>query len=334
MKNKRSTGSGSSGSTNDPNTSGSTRSTPPSGAPGQPDFNDQMSGGSGGLDAARRYGTEPGTTGAGTGAGSVGGTSGVGGGTGTEGGFGSQGSFAGQGGSASYGSTGGYGGAGMTGERDTMQQAKDTVRNVASQVREDAAGAARSGYRNTANRTAETLGTVAQTLRSSTEQLHAQHQGEAIARYIERASDQAQRFAEYLRNAEPDQVVNEVRNFARRQPTLFLGGAFMMGLVASRFLRASERDQQQDPYGGGGRRDVSWNTATPRHGDELSNAWATTGDRELSTPVVREPGSPSDQGLGTAGPIGMEGDFGSGMRDDLGPDRIDRPGGFAGPDTR
>ena len=303
MKNKRGTGSGSGGSANDPNTGGSTRSTPPSGAPGQPDFNDAMAGGSGGLDAARRQGIEPGMGSGGSmsGAGSTGGTASYGSTSGMEGGFGGQGSFAGQGGT---GGTGGYGGsaysaggAGMAGERDAMQQAKDKVKDVASQVREE-------------------------------------NQGEMVARYIERASDQAQRFADYLRNAEPDQVVGEIQRFARRQPTLFLGGAFMLGLAASRFLKASERDQQRDMYGGPGGRDMTWNTATPRHGDELSSAWATAGDRELATPVVREPSPPTDQGLGTAGPIGMEGDFGSGMRDDLGPDRTDRPGGFAGPDTR
>jgi hypothetical protein len=51
------------------------------------------------------------------------------------------------------------------------------------------------------------------------------------------ASDRAHRAAEWLEHREPGQVVEEVRNLARRRPGAFLVGAALAGVLAGRLTR-------------------------------------------------------------------------------------------------
>jgi hypothetical protein len=61
----------------------------------------------------------------------------------------------------------------------------------------------------------------------------------AIAGAAETAADQAERVALYLRNNDAREMLSKVEDAARRQPLLFLGGAFVLGVAASRFLKAA-----------------------------------------------------------------------------------------------
>lgn len=89
-------------------------------------------------------------------------------------------------------------------------------------------------------RAAETVSTVADTLRSSSQQLSDSGQ-DGVSRYIERAANQAERFASYLDSTEVTEVVDRVEEFARRQPAAFMAGAFAVGFLASRFLKSTPR---------------------------------------------------------------------------------------------
>ena len=48
-----------------------------------------------------------------------------------------------------------------------------------------------------------------------------------------------------------DEVLDEVQNFARQQPALFLGTAVLLGLVAARFLKSSTPDGMAGGHGTG-----------------------------------------------------------------------------------
>ena len=63
-----------------------------------------------------------------------------------------------------------------------------------------------------------------------------------IATIADTAAEQADRVATYLRTTDARQVIGNVEDVARRQPFLFLGGAFLLGLAASRFLKAASVD--------------------------------------------------------------------------------------------
>ena len=61
----------------------------------------------------------------------------------------------------------------------------------------------------------------------------------AIAGAAETAADQAERVAIFLRDNDAREILSKIEDAARRQPLLFLGGAFVLGVAASRFLKAA-----------------------------------------------------------------------------------------------
>jgi hypothetical protein len=91
------------------------------------------------------------------------------------------------------------------------------------------------------DRAAEGLGSLVQALRQTSQQLREQNQGAAVDEYLTSATDQVERFSNYVRSANVSQMVNQVEQFARREPGLFLGGAFVLGLLGARFLKSSGR---------------------------------------------------------------------------------------------
>lgn len=66
-----------------------------------------------------------------------------------------------------------------------------------------------------------------------------------IAEFASTAADQAEAFAKYLRETDMRQIIGNVENFARRQPLLFVGGAFLLGAATSRFIKAAGGKQGQ-----------------------------------------------------------------------------------------
>jgi hypothetical protein len=59
------------------------------------------------------------------------------------------------------------------------------------------------------------------------------------AHYIRQASEQMQGVADTVREKDVRELVGEVQDFARRQPTLFFGGAVVLGFAALRFLKST-----------------------------------------------------------------------------------------------
>jgi hypothetical protein len=53
------------------------------------------------------------------------------------------------------------------------------------------------------------------------------------------AADQMRHFSDQLRQKDVRELLSDVERFAQRQPTVFLGGAFALGLLGARFLKSS-----------------------------------------------------------------------------------------------
>lgn len=86
-------------------------------------------------------------------------------------------------------------------------------------------------------RAAEGLGSVANAIRQASEHMRAENQ--TLAAYADKAVDQIQLFADRMRDKDPAEMVQDVERFARRNPTAFVGGAFLLGLGLARFLKSS-----------------------------------------------------------------------------------------------
>ena len=87
-------------------------------------------------------------------------------------------------------------------------------------------------------RATDTLGSVATAIRQSSQPLRDNNQ-EMLANYVGQAADRLERFSAQLRDRDLNDLMSEAKQFARRQPAIFVGAAFAAGVLAVRFLKSS-----------------------------------------------------------------------------------------------
>jgi len=128
------------------------------------------------------------------------------------------------------------GAEGATGNGSNIEgEAKEAVAQVADQAKD----LVRHRVTESAGKSAQDIEDVAHALRQTRKDL-----GDNIAApYVDKAASQLERFSHFLRDASPAEVVRDVERFARREPLLFLGGAFALGLLGARFLKSSSHHE-------------------------------------------------------------------------------------------
>ncbi|HYW30544.1 MAG TPA: hypothetical protein VE869_03480 [Gemmatimonas sp.] len=200
--------------------------------------------------------------------------------------------------------------AGMNaGGTESAEGVAGIARNLASQAQQKVGEQVRSSVDSGRTRAADTLQQVARTLMQGDET-----GDNPAAPYMNKAGEQVQRFADYLQNADMRQMMTGAEQFARRQPAVFLGGAFALGVIAARFFKSTP---ERNSYG-----DSGYGT------DRLY-------DRERSLSNYREPGAGAtggygaDSGYGTTGSYGASGLSGSAGGTAQGAD-LDWPGSTGG----
>ena len=96
------------------------------------------------------------------------------------------------------------------------------------------------------NRAADGLGGIADVFRTAGNELRTEN--EALASYVDMAGDQMRRLADNIRQRGVVDMMDDVAEFARRRPALFIGGAFLVGLGIARFLKSSAERAEQRNY--------------------------------------------------------------------------------------
>ena len=160
--------------------------------------------------------------------------------------------------SSSYGSTGSTMSAGTTSEaspssesgaggvvKEVMGQAQEKTKQVMDQAQEKA----KSALTDQKSQAAEGLGSVAQAIRQTGETLRQQDQGTFVAQYADKMADQVERFSNQLRDKDVEQFIGDAQDLARRQPGLFIGGAFALGVFLARFIKSSSRRSEPSMEG-------------------------------------------------------------------------------------
>ena len=122
----------------------------------------------------------------------------------------------------------------LTDARDLTDEATQLAGGVLSHARESASDQISSGKA----RVAEGLGSVAEAIRHAGEDLRSKDAAN-LTEYASRAADQVEAASDYLKESSLSDVVGDIGDFARREPAMFLGGAFVLGLVGGRFLKSS-----------------------------------------------------------------------------------------------
>jgi hypothetical protein len=95
------------------------------------------------------------------------------------------------------------------------------------------------------------IGSVAQDLRNVGDQLRQSGAVGGAAGYVDQGADLVERLARYLQDADSEQLIGDLENYARKQPWVIAAGALVLGFAASRFLKTSSARRYRDSYGGG-----------------------------------------------------------------------------------
>lgn len=126
---------------------------------------------------------------------------------------------------------------------EVVDKARATAGDAANKVQDTAKSQMAVGK----DRLADSFDNVAQALRSSTQQMQGPELG-FVGDYMGRAADKVSEISEHLRTRDVNELIQETEGFARREPTVFLAGAFALGLIAARFLRSSSNTMRSQGY--------------------------------------------------------------------------------------
>jgi ElaB/YqjD/DUF883 family membrane-anchored ribosome-binding protein len=109
-------------------------------------------------------------------------------------------------------------------------------------VQDTAKGKLREQVDQRSTQAGQQVSTVADDVRSVAEQLRTQGKDKP-AQYAEQAAEKVQSAGQWLETADGDQLMRDVEDFARRNPWAIAAGGLALGLVASRFLKASSGER-------------------------------------------------------------------------------------------
>jgi hypothetical protein len=132
-------------------------------------------------------------------------------------------------------------GSATSGSSQASQQAgqvADQMKQSAGDVTEQAKQTATSQIAVRKDQAAQGLSTVSSSMRQMSDSLRQNDQTSGYAQYVNQAAEQVDRFSGYLQHHDARDIMADAEDWARRNPALFLGGAFALGLLASRFLKS------------------------------------------------------------------------------------------------
>jgi hypothetical protein len=174
-------------------------------------------------------------------------------------------------------------------------QAQEKAQEVAGQAQEkaqEAAGQAkyqiRSQVDTRSTQAGEQVSQQAGDIRTVAEQLREQGK-DGPAKVADQAADRIEKVGSYLQQSDADRILGDIEDFARQRPMAVMVGGLALGLMASRFLKASQSERYRARTGDEQRftRDTP---ATPPTGYSIPAAGGTglsaTPENELSTGVA------------------------------------------------
>lgn len=137
-------------------------------------------------------------------------------------------------------------------------QVTGSVREQASRVAGQATEQAKSMLNQQKDLAAGHVEGMAQALHKTVDELRRSNIG-PLAEYAERAVGSIDSFASNLRERSIDDLIGDIEDFARRQPTLFVAGSIFAGFAFARFLKSSSRRRSmaRGGYAGGGHSEAS-----------------------------------------------------------------------------
>jgi ElaB/YqjD/DUF883 family membrane-anchored ribosome-binding protein len=127
-----------------------------------------------------------------------------------------------------------------TAESSTTDQAKEKAQRAADQART----AVRSQVNQRSTDAGERVHDFAADARTIAVELRRQGKDQP-AKLADQAADRVDRLGDYLRRSDADHILQDIEDFGRRQPWAVIAGGVALGVIASRFLKASSSSRYE-----------------------------------------------------------------------------------------
>jgi len=231
-------------------------------------------------------------------------------------------------------SSSGIGGAGASKDlndvketaKHTFQSTKDEVLGLGQELKNqgsDLVGAARQRAQGLAEQQvafgADTVGGVARAATKAADEL--EQSSPQLASYVRDAASAVEDFSSSLRNRSLGDIMQDVTNFARREPVMFFGITVAAGFALSRFLKSSADTGSSygsastggSGYGSTGGSSYAGGGSGTSNGGSYANRGADIGESKM--PVASTHATPAEFPTGrttTTDPMGSSGTSTSG----------------------
>jgi hypothetical protein len=126
--------------------------------------------------------------------------------------------------------------------KQTAQQGAEQVKGAAQQGAQQARDRARDEVDRRSTDAGQQASATADAIRQASSHLREQGQ-DGPARLVEQAAGHVERAGSWLQESDGDRILNDVEDFARRQPLAVIAGGVAVGFALSRLLKASSRDR-------------------------------------------------------------------------------------------
>ena len=176
------------------------------------------------------------------------------------------------------GASGGSQGGGGAQEKaqQVVGDAKEQAKEQAQQVKQQAGGRVKTEVDRRSTEAGERVKTQANDLRSVGEQLREQGK-EGPAKVADQVAERAERVGGYLQESDGERILNDVEDLARRNPWAVVAGGIVLGIAASRLLKASSIERSQRRTTGPTYGQPALPRQTGGYGDGLSGGGLGTG---------------------------------------------------------
>jgi ElaB/YqjD/DUF883 family membrane-anchored ribosome-binding protein len=131
-----------------------------------------------------------------------------------------------------------------TGDQSMVGQAQEKVQEKTQEVRSQASDKLREQVDQRSTMAGQQVTSVADAMRR-TGQTMREEGNDAPAKVTDAVAERAERLGDYLTRTDGQRMLDDVEDFARRQPWVMAFGGLVLGIAASRFLKASSEGRYQ-----------------------------------------------------------------------------------------
>ena len=124
-----------------------------------------------------------------------------------------------------------------SGARSLKEQASDTAGEVSRAVKDEVG----QFFNEQKGKAAAKIEDVGSMIDKAGRVLHA-GRIEGVAEYVDMAAETARQASSYLEDHEFDQIAADAGEFVKRHPGAVFAGVLLIGLLAGRFIKASQED--------------------------------------------------------------------------------------------